>query len=160
MVRKVAKQFHRRTGKALRLRSGLRSCEKQNELYAQGRTLPGPIVTNASGCRSWHVTGRAVDFDPYDPETGRIEKNGYHPDFLLVGKLWKDLGGEWGGDFSNLYDPGHLEWHPGLSIEEVCPVGTPCEQFRIPQNAPLWLWFLGGSVLLLGSAGTYSALKR
>ena len=42
---------------------GFRTLEKQQRLYAQGRTAPGKIVTNADGVTnvSNHQKGRAVD---------------------------------------------------------------------------------------------------
>ncbi len=43
---------------------GLRSRERQNELYAQGRTAPGKIVTNAQGGQSFHNYGYALDWVP------------------------------------------------------------------------------------------------
>src|SRR6516162_6132343 len=41
--------------------SGLRTYEEQDELYAQGRTKPGKIVTKAKGGQSWHNFGTAFD---------------------------------------------------------------------------------------------------
>lgn len=41
---------------------GFRSAEVQGRLYAQGRTTPGPIVTNAPPGHSPHEFGLAVDF--------------------------------------------------------------------------------------------------
>ena len=95
-------------GIALRWTSGRRSYAEQNKLYAQGRTTPGPIITGARGCMSWHVQGRAVDFEP----TPRTEAS-----YARVGALAVELGGKWGGSFSNLRDIGHIEFHPGLTIE-------------------------------------------
>jgi len=43
---------------------GLRSQARQDELWAQGRTKPGPIVTWTKSA-STHGTGRAVDIAPY-----------------------------------------------------------------------------------------------
>lgn len=40
---------------------GFRSVARQNELYAQGRTRPGQIVTKARGGQSAHNYGLAVD---------------------------------------------------------------------------------------------------
>lgn len=42
---------------------GLRTWPEQMTLYNQGRTLPGPIVTNASPSQSWHTFGMAFDID-------------------------------------------------------------------------------------------------
>lgn len=40
---------------------GYRSFDKQAELYAQGRTMPGDIVTNARPGYSFHQFGLAID---------------------------------------------------------------------------------------------------
>ena len=104
-------------GIGLTLTSGKRSCAEQNRLYAQGRTAPGPVVTGAKGCLSWHVQGCAFDFKP----TPATDTN-----YRRVGAIAKALGGRWGGDFPNFYDPGHLENHPGKTIEQVCPKPEDC----------------------------------
>lgn len=44
-----------------RVTAGIRTATQQDELYAKGRTAPGPIVTNAQGTQSNHVMGWAVD---------------------------------------------------------------------------------------------------
>lgn len=105
-------------GITLKLQSGKRSCAQQNALYAQGRTAPGPIITGARGCMSWHVQGRAVDFLP-SPNTPQA--------YARVGALAVQLGGVWGGTFSNLKDLGHVEFHPGKRIEDVCPNPDDCK---------------------------------
>jgi len=43
---------------------GSRTQERQNQLYAQGRTAPGPIVTWT--LESKHITGDAVDLAPME----------------------------------------------------------------------------------------------
>ena len=45
-----------------RLFEGFRSPERQQYLYAQGRTRPGPIVTRAQPWTSYHQYGLAGDF--------------------------------------------------------------------------------------------------
>jgi len=45
--------------------SGLRTSSEQEALYAQGRTTPGHIVTNAKAGESMHNYGLAVDVVPY-----------------------------------------------------------------------------------------------
>lgn len=108
----------RREGLAPRLISGRRTCAEQNALYAQGRTSPGPVVTHARGCQSWHVQGRAVDFEI---------PGGKAADYARVGQIAKDLGGKWGGDFKGFFDQWHLEYHPGLTIEQACPDPDNCK---------------------------------
>ena len=43
--------------------SGFRSIPEQARLYAQGRTVPGPIVTKAPPGLSFHNYGLATDWD-------------------------------------------------------------------------------------------------
>lgn len=50
---------------------GLRTVERQKELYAQGRTKPGPKVTWT--LKSKHIDGEAVDLLPVNPKTGRLD---------------------------------------------------------------------------------------
>jgi len=133
----LAGKFARATGLALQVRSGRRTCAEQNALYAQGRTTGGAIVTHAPGCRSWHVAGRAVDADVRLP-SGAVSTN--TADYTAAGALWKRLGGSWGGDFSGFWDGGHFEWHPGLSIAEVCPADGSCEAITaaVKTKTPLY----------------------
>lgn len=65
---------------------GLRTREEQDALYAQGRTKPGPIVTNARGGQSQHNYGLAVDLCPDDLlQAGlQLDWNASHP-------AWKKL---------------------------------------------------------------------
>lgn len=110
--------------------SGRRSCAEQHALYAQGRTAPGPKVTNADGCVSWHVLGRAVD--------AYVTKG--PKDYATLGAYWRSIGGKWGGDFTGsaaaLQDFGHFEYHPGLaSASQVCTNAATCT-IDAAQNAP------------------------
>jgi peptidoglycan L-alanyl-D-glutamate endopeptidase CwlK len=49
----------------LAITQGLRTYAQQDALYAQGRTLPGKVVTEARGGYSMHNFGLAVDVAPY-----------------------------------------------------------------------------------------------
>lgn len=111
--------FAARVGLPFEVRSTRRTCDEQRYLYQKGRTSPGPIVTNADGCKSWHVLGRAIDISI--PGADRAA-------YAELGKRWEEMGGGWGGRFTGLDDPGHFEWHPGWKIEEACPIGVSCEQ--------------------------------
>ena len=51
---------------------GLRTPERQAELYAQGRTAPGPVVTWTMD--SPHLHGRAVDLVPYPVDWDDLSK--------------------------------------------------------------------------------------
>lgn len=110
--------FAQRVGLPFRVRSARRSCATQNRLFEMGRSVPGQIVTNARGCISWHVLGRAVDI---------TIDGGSRDDYAVLGRRWEEMGGVWGGRFSEIDDVGHFEWHPGMTIEEECPNPDACE---------------------------------
>ncbi|TCV59372.1 D-alanyl-D-alanine carboxypeptidase-like protein [Neorhizobium sp. R1-B] len=48
-------------GFPFRIFEAFRSPQRQEFLYAQGRTRPGPIVTKARPWRSYHQYGLAID---------------------------------------------------------------------------------------------------
>lgn len=120
-------------GIELRVVSTRRTCADQNSIYAQGRTAPGAIVTKARGCMSWHVWGRAVDFLVMD--NGKAV-SGADSRYDRMGELAKGLGMIWGGDFSWGRDAGHVEYHPGVSIQQVCPDPDSCE-YSLKQPWPV-----------------------
>lgn len=63
---------------------GVRTIERQRELYAQGRTKPGRIVTNTM--KSRHLTGHAVDLWPWPRlPNGDVDWNNSTA-FLRIGK--------------------------------------------------------------------------
>jgi peptidoglycan L-alanyl-D-glutamate endopeptidase CwlK len=61
-------------GYSLLVTQGFRSIAQQNALYAQGRTRPGKIVTNAKGGQSLHNFGKAVDF-AFINKAGEVDWN-------------------------------------------------------------------------------------
>lgn len=60
-VADIIVQLHSK-GLDIRITQGLRTFKEQDDLYAQGRSKPGNIVTNAKGGESFHNYGLAVDF--------------------------------------------------------------------------------------------------
>lgn len=92
---------------------GFRTAERQFELYAQGRTKPGAIVTHADGVKvkSNHQAGadgfgRAVDFCFL--VNGRASWDDSLP-WSLLGAMAKSQGCAWGGDWK-VPDRPHVEW--------------------------------------------------
>lgn len=92
----------------IRVVQGLRTIDEQNALYAQGRTKPGHIVTNAKGGRSFHNFGLAIDFAiMYDKDNNGsfevlswdlnydFDKDGYS-DWQEVVQAFKAKGWAWG----------------------------------------------------------------
>jgi peptidoglycan L-alanyl-D-glutamate endopeptidase CwlK len=102
-----------RLGHPVRPVEGYRSFAEQERLYAQGRTTPGQIVTNARGGESLHQYGCAVDFV--------FREEGYN----ATDKLWKTFGRvgmehgfEWGGNWSYFVDKPHLQMTLGYSLSD------------------------------------------
>ncbi|WP_345239218.1 M15 family metallopeptidase [Pontibacillus salipaludis] len=104
---------------------GHRSIERQNELYEQGRSGEGSVVTNADGGESYHNYGLAIDFALKTNrgdvvwDTTRDGNGNGKADWMEVVSIAKDLGFEWGGDWSSFKDYPHLQMDFGLSIREL-----------------------------------------
>jgi peptidoglycan LD-endopeptidase CwlK len=73
-------------GIEIRVVQGLRTVADQNGLYAQGRTAPGKVVTNAEGGQSWHNFGLAVDCVPGIRRAAKWTPNwnAEHPDYAAM----------------------------------------------------------------------------
>jgi len=87
---------------------GYRSQSEQNQLYAQGRTKPGPKVTWTT--HSKHTSREAVDFGLFDIGD-RSYVDGADPKrarriYQQIGMVCQDAGLRWGGTFG---DPPHVE---------------------------------------------------
>lgn len=102
---------------------GLRTIEQQNALYAQGRTLPGSIVTYAKGGESYHNYGLAFDIailkngnPTWDTKTD-IDQNDVS-DYVDVGEIGELIGLEWGGRWK-ICDLPHFQMTFGLTIKEL-----------------------------------------
>lgn len=109
-----------------RIVQGLRTIGEQNKLYAQGRTLPGPIVTKAKGGSSFHNYGLAIDvcwlwkdnstgLYKYDEEKSWL----VGPKFKQMVQLFKDHGYTWGGDWHSIKDTPHFEKTHGYSWRQL-----------------------------------------
>lgn len=91
--------------------AGLRTVEEQNGLYAQGRSKPGKIVTNAKGGHSCHNFGLALDF-AMDKD---VSREGLQPDFSsaqlykVLAEEAKKLGLEAGFYWTRLPDSPHIQ---------------------------------------------------
>ena len=105
---------------------GYRTKERQDELYAQGRTKSGKIVTNAKGSsyQSQHQWGIAFDI--------AIANKGHTFDMLYIKKVanitkkhCKSLG--WGGDWTDFPDNLHfyLKKYGSTTFSLKSQYGTP-----------------------------------
>lgn len=110
--------------------STLRSKAEQDDLYAQGRTKPGGIVTKAKYPYSAHNWGVAFDFYRNDGKGAYYDKDGW---FKKVGQIGKSCGLFWGGDFRSFVDQPHFEmpkYMPNNSCKTlIAKYGTP-EKFK------------------------------
>ena len=92
-------------GFVLLVTQGLRTVAEQNALYAQGRTAPGKIVTNARGSQSNHTTGKAVDFAFVVNGEISWDENLYQK----LGAWAATVGLHWGGNWKTIKDKPHVE---------------------------------------------------
>lgn len=113
---------------------GLRTIAEQDELYAQGRTKPGSIVTNAKGGTSYHNYGVAIDFALLLND-GRVvswdakldaDKDGITDWMEVVDEAIK-LGFEWGGNWTSFKDLPHLQMTFGMSTAQLRAGKKPTE---------------------------------
>jgi len=86
----------------------LRSMQDQAILYAQGRTTPGPVVTNAKPGQSAHNYGLALDVVPLIH--GKPDWSGNSPVWTEVANLGQARGLQWlGAPDSQFREMAHFE---------------------------------------------------
>jgi len=90
-------------GLTFKVTSGSRTQAEQDALYAQGRTKPGAVVTWTR--RSRHIGGRAIDLTLFSGKNPVWESRHYE----TAGKVGKELGLVWGGDWKRTKDLPHFE---------------------------------------------------
>lgn len=95
----------------VRVTQGLRNLDEQNYLYAQGRTRPGGVVTNARGGYSMHNFGLAVDLCP-----GKMDGQPWSPDwqgadqhYALMVQAGMRAGLNCGANWHTLKDEPHFQ---------------------------------------------------
>lgn len=101
--------------------SGLRSWRQQSELYAQGRTKDGKIVTMARPGSSWHNYGLAIDLGLF--KSGKYLDESYPS---LAEKIYKEIGAiavaqgiEWAGNWKSFTESPHFQWTNGMTITQA-----------------------------------------
>jgi peptidoglycan L-alanyl-D-glutamate endopeptidase CwlK len=101
--------FREQTGHDLLITCTARSTDEQAKLYAQGRSTPGPIVTQLDGTthKSKHnlVPSRAIDVAVVVGGKVSWDATQYAP----LGPLATHYGLTWGGSWRTLKDYPHLE---------------------------------------------------
>lgn len=115
---------------------GIRSFDRQEELYAQGRTImpSGPKVTNAMPGFSWHQYGLSVDIvfdsDPVKPGL-QATWDGKLP-WQSLGRVGQEFSLEWAGKWKSFPEFPHFQKTWGFQLGEAR------ELFEIGGLEALW----------------------
>lgn len=114
-------ECEKETGLIFRIVQGLRTIVQQDEIYAQGRILPGHIVTRAKGGQSFHNYGLAIDIVPikdgiinWDYNFQKISDIGWDMFKLTWGGHWKDY-----DHFENNLGHGSTGWKYFLDLHNA-----------------------------------------
>lgn len=101
--------------------SGNRTWDEQAKIYAQGRTSPGKIVTNAKPGYSNHNYGIAVDMGVF--KDGKYldglkpaEAQAFHSKAAVVAEKYNI---EWGGNWKSFKDYPHFEYKTGKTLSQL-----------------------------------------
>lgn len=112
----------------VQISSGYRSNADQAYIYGQGRPnyrydgklygRQGAIVSNARPGTSVHNYGLAIDYflTTHDGSKSTWVVNAQ---WRRVGAIAKEMGFEWGGDWTSFKDYPHLQFNRGLSISQL-----------------------------------------
>lgn len=99
-----------------------RTNAEQDALFAQGRTTPGHIVTNARGGQSMHNFRCALDIVPL--VNGKPDWNGEHPSWHEIAAVFKAHGFSWGFDWPHFKEMPHFEITRGFPLSHFQNGGT------------------------------------
>jgi peptidoglycan L-alanyl-D-glutamate endopeptidase CwlK len=105
------------SGIDLLVTSTYRDDESQNALYAQGRTTAGKIVTNAKAGESFHNYRCAVDVVPII--NGKPVWDTSYQVWQTIGRLGKEAGLEWAGDWVKFKEYPHFQYTSGFTLAEL-----------------------------------------
>lgn len=118
--------------------STYRDLEAQAALYAQGRSAPGRIVTNARAGQSFHnfrvafdvvplrggkavwgTTGNGIDNDPTDDDKDDLEL------WQRIGAIGESHGLEWAGRWTRFREYPHFQYTGGLTLADLAAGKAP-----------------------------------
>ena len=112
-------------GLIVKITDTLRTKQEQDNLYAQGRTKPGNIVTWVKYPYSNHNWGMAFDICRNDGKGAYNDTDGW---FFKVGQIGKKLGLTWGGDWKDTPDKPHFE------LTKYGDTNTLAKKYNTPEN--------------------------
>jgi len=100
--------------------STYRDFASQTALYAQGRTTPGRVVTNAKAGQSMHNFRIAFDVVPLrfgKPVWGTSGKDGKL--WAQLGAIGESVGLEWAGRWIRFKEYAHFQYTGGLTLADL-----------------------------------------
>jgi len=108
-------------GYNIQITSGYRTNQQQDELYAQGRTKSGKVITNAKGGQSMHNFGIAIDIVILDASGEYIWNIDLYKNLWHIAKLSKldEKGLWWGGLWTSFKEGVHFDASGGKSLKEI-----------------------------------------
>lgn len=93
------------------------------ETKRDGARQEAVLAAGASTLKvGYHNYGLAFDYAVMD-DHGVLITDGKHPVYLACGQAGEALGCVWGGRWVTFPDAGHLEFHPGMHLDEVIANG-------------------------------------
>jgi hypothetical protein len=107
---RIKKRVQAETGYSLKVISGRRTADQQKKIF-EGQRATGKKVTNADGTivESKHQSGEAADLRFVDKSGNVVTPKGNDKLWKALGKIAKEEGLVWGGDWTDPYDPGHVQ---------------------------------------------------
>lgn len=97
--------------------STYRDWDSQKALYAQGRTTPGAVVTNAQAGQSFHNYCCALDVVPL--RAGKCVWSTSDPIWQQVGAIGKACGLEWAWEWPSFKEMAHFQDTGGKTIKQL-----------------------------------------
>jgi len=106
--------------------SGNRTWDEQASIYAQGRTAPGKVVTNARPGYSNHNYGIAVDMGvfangKYLDASNPAKAESFHREAAKIAEKYNI---EWGGSWKTFKDYPHFEYRTGKTLAQLRQLTT------------------------------------
>jgi hypothetical protein len=96
------------TGRKWAISDARRTMAQQRDIYAQGRTKPGKVVSNAKPGQSAHNFGYAVDLWPLTAD-GDFDWGARQSLFKVMADIAVDMGLTAGFYFKSIHDSPHIE---------------------------------------------------
>jgi len=141
---RLREDIHKATGYWIRITRGYSSYEAQEAIYAQGRTTPGKIVSNARPGLSYHNYGLAFDvcflgLDPYLETMAKLRGDKAEVVWERVAECVEAGGMASGRRFRLRKDSPHAQISYGLEMSEMVElyhhgglagVWTQCDKVR------------------------------